>query len=130
MLHVFETRNFPVLERLYLDKEVGNGPCASRETLFNILENCPNLKSVKLVGLDVSDPHADDIWCAFLGNMYKTFNVYIDIFSYFDWKNKFSPDSFEKYLKENDMATFYKYSKLNESYLDWKKQQPKYEWWW
>ena len=123
MFHVFETQNFPVLERLYLDKEVGNGPCASRQTLFNILENCPTLKSVKLVGLDVPDPQSIDIWYAFLAEMYKTFNVYIDIFSHFDWQYTIPPFSFERYLKEHDIDTYNKYCKLEDNFYKWEMEQ-------
>ena len=126
MFNVFGNQNFPVLERLYLQRDVGNGPFACLGILFNILENCPNLKSVKLVGLDVSDPQSIDIWCAFLSDMYKFFNVYIDVFSYVDWENKFSPNSLEKNLKENDVATYCKYLKLKIEYSDWQIEQLKH----
>ena len=97
---------------------MGNGPCASRQTLFNILENCPTLKSVKLVGLDVSDPQSIDIWCAFLVEMYKKFDVNIDIFGYHDWEHEIPQDYFDKYLEENDSDdTFKKYLALQIIYL-------------
>ena len=122
MFHVFGTQNFPVLERLHLVK--GNGSGASRQMLFNILENCPTLKSVKIVGLDVSDPHADaDIWRAFLVDMYKTFNVYIDIFSHFDWNYTFPEYPFERHLEENDVDTYSKYLKLRDNFYKWDMEQ-------
>ena len=122
MQSMFGAQHFPVLERLYLERGYvdENVPKVTQQTIFNILEDCPNLKSVKLVGLDLFVPQAGDSWRAFLCQMYKTFNVYIDIFSYYD--------AFEKYLKENDLATFYKYSKLKVNYLDWLKEQPRFEW--
>ena len=124
MVRVFETQNFPVLERLYLQRESGNGPYLGQQTIFNILKNCPNLKSVRIVGLDISDPQSVDIWCAFLYERYKTFNVYIDIFSYQNivlnqnWPNKFfcTEEAFEKYLEKTDLATFNKYTNIKNNY--------------
>ena len=124
MQNIITPQNFPILERLYLERRHGdaNVPKVTQQTLANILENCPNLKSVKLVGLNFRlFSSTGDIWRAFLCQMYKTFNVYIDIFSYS------LHDPFEEELKENDLATFYKYTKLKVDYLDWKKEQPRYE---
>ena len=116
MLKMFVIQDFPVLERLYLDVEKYHDIHISGQTIFNILENCPNLKSIRLVDFDLSDPQPIDEWCAFFCEIYKTFSVYIVI----DWRKA---EAFEKYLKKNDLATFYKYSKLKVNYLDWKKGQ-------
>ena len=116
MLKMFVIQDFPVLERLYLDVEKYHDIHISGQTIFNILENCPNLKSIRLVDFDLSDPQPIDEWCAFFCEIYKTFSVYIVI----DWQKA---EAFEKYLKKNDLATFYKYSKLKVNYLDWKKGQ-------
>ena len=136
MLNMFGTQNFPVLERLYLGKgyrdEDDNDDDfrASQQTIFNILGNCPNLKSVKLVNLEVSDPQPVDTWCAFLYQIYKTHNVYIDILGTSQWSswNKSPLEAFEKYLKKTDLATFYKYTKIKANYFDWIKEQLPHEW--
>ena len=131
MVRVFETQNFPVLERLYLQRESGNGPYFGQQTIFNILKNCPNLKSVRIVGLDISDPQSVDIWCSFLCERYKTFNVYINIFSSRNLSNKFFSDevAFEKYLEKSDLATFKKYTMIKTNYLEWMKEVSIDEWW-
>ena len=116
MLQIFGAQNFPVLERLYLHQKSGSGN-TSQQTIFNILENCPNLKSVR-----VNDNFEDSDLYRFIRNMYKTFNVFIDIGSYHNW-------SIEKYFK-TDLVMFDKYTKIKNDYLDWKKDQPKDEWWW
>ena len=140
MLSMFETRNFPLLERLYLEKGFSheNVPQANLQTIFNIVRNCPNLKSVKLSGFDVNEfqnvvivsgPLPKD-WVArfaFLCYMYKKFNAYIDILgSHYTSSFSKSPlEAFEKYLKKTDLATFYKYTKMKANYLDWKGEQRK-----
>ena len=132
MLNWFGTQNFPVLERLYLEKEFSNHNdfSANQQTISNLLRNCPSLKSVKLVGLGVSDPQPVDDWCAFLHLMYKTYNVYIDILGSHHWSswNKSPMKAFEKFLKKTDLATFYKYKKMKANYLEWKEEQPEREW--
>ena len=131
MLNVFGTQKFPVLERLYLGKAYGDDDFrASQQTIFNLLGNCPNLKSVKLVNLEVSDPQPVDAWCAFLYQMYKTHNVYIDILGNSQWSswNKSPLETFEKYLKETDLGTFNKYTKIKANYFDWIKEHLPYEW--
>ena len=125
MLKVFGTHNFPLLERLYLRRgsgaEFGVGP-PDRQRIYDILENCPNLKSVKLSRFQVSDPQPADDWHAFLYEVYKNFNVYIHI-------HKAHPlQIFEEYLKKTDLATFYKYTKLQANYFHWMKKQPEDEW--
>ena len=136
MLNMFGTQNFPVLERLYLakgyrDYDEDDDFRASQQTIFDILENCPNLKSVKLGNLEVSDPQPVDAWCAFLYQMYKTHNAYIDILGTSQWSswNKSPLEAFEKYLKETDLAIFYKYTKIKANYVDWKNEKP-YNWVW
>ena len=123
MLNMLGIQNFPVLERLYLDEEYYDNSKLSQQTIFNILANCPKLKSVRLVHFDLYDNHTIDEWCALLCEKYQTFSVYFDILDcrYLGiWKE--SPaEAFEKYLKKNDLATFYKYTKLKANYLDWKK---------
>ena len=131
MLNMFGTQNFPILERLYLERGYGeNFISASQQNIINILENCPNLKSVKLEGLEVSDPHPVDDWCAFLYEMYKTYNVFIDILGDNHWSswNKSPLEAFEKYLKKTDLAIFYKYTKIKANYIDWRNEQPDGDW--
>ena len=123
----FGTQKFPVLERLYLDIRFGDENL-TRKTIFNILKNCPGLKSVKLLGLNLSEPEARYTWCAFLCKMYKDFNVYIDIFNYQNWSINFSTEVFEKYLKKTCLATFNKYTNIKTNYLDWEKNDEYFGW--
>ena len=131
MINMLGTQNFPALERLYLSKAYDNrnGPNVSQQTIFNFLENCPNLKSLKIMCHELMDPQPVDVWCAFLCEMYKNYNAYLNLTSYYHsgsfnslWQN------FEKNLKETDLATFYKYTKMKANYLDWKKEQLPNEW--
>ena len=129
-INMFGTHKFPALERLYLSKayENRNGPNVSRKTIFNILKNCPNLKSLKIMCNELSDPQPADVWFVFLCQMYKNFNVYLDLTSYYYscwntlWRN------FENDLKETDLATYYKYTKMKANYVAWKKEQFPIEW--
>ena len=126
MLSMLETQNFPVLKRLYLQKRLGylSGPGVSRQTIFKILGNCPNLKSIKLVGLDLSDPNPVDTWYNFLSEMHKTFNVYIDVFGYhIRGSCTLELEDFEKFLKKTDLAIYNKFTKMKASYFDWKIEQ-------
>ena len=120
-----ELKTFQFL-RLYLEKGYGDVLTASQQTLINILENCPNLKSVKLMGLELYDPQPVDVWYAILYEMYKTYNVYIDILGDSDWGSwNMSPlEAFETYLKKTDLAIFYKYTKIKANYLDWRNEHP------
>ena len=127
MLQIFGTQKFPVLERLCLQKKFGNEN-VTQQTILNILENCPKLKSVKLQDFNLSNPQSGDTWCAFLCEMYKSFNVFIDIYGYKNWSINFYSVTFEKYLKKTDLATFKKYRELEVNYFDWKKEQPNHEW--
>ena len=130
ILQKFETQNFPVLERLHLEKSYGKGENASQQTIVNILENCPNLKSVKLRGFNVPDPQSADSWCAFLCKIYKNFNVYIDIMGYHNWSSKINLQDFEKYLKKTDSGTFVKYTKIKTDYFDWENERVFSDEWW
>ena len=65
ILEIFGTQNFPVLERLYLHKRFSNEN-ASQETIFNIFESCPNLKSVQLKDFYFSDLQSIETWNLFL----------------------------------------------------------------
>ena len=125
ILNALGTHNFPLLERLYLRRgsgaEFGVGPL-ERQLIYDILENCPNLKSVRLSKFQVSDPQPADNWHAFLREVYKNFNVYISML------NSSPLKIFEEYLKKTDLATFYKYSKNKANYLEWKKSQQENEW--
>merc|ERR1712025_851075 len=106
MLQKFGTPNFPVLERLYLEKAYDNpNGFVDQQTISNILQSCANLKSVTLSGFELSELQPDT-WFAFLCKMYKTFNVFIDIFCYQNWSIDFSPAALEKYFKKTDLATF------------------------
>ena len=129
MINLLGTQNFPALERLYLSKAYDNynGPYVNRQTIFNILKNCPNLKSLRIVCKELSDPQPVDVWCAFLCEMYKNYNAYLDLSgNYYGWSTLCK--DFEKNLKETDLAIFYKYTKLKANYLDWKKEQLPIEW--
>ena len=125
VLKIFGTTNFPVLERLYLDKKYGD-EFDSQESIFNIFVSCPNLKSVKLRDFDVSDLQSIESWNLFLCKIYKIFNVYIDVN---DGHSSFTTKSFENYLKKTDLGLFEKYTKIKNDYLDWKKELPSDEWW-
>ena len=129
MLQIFGTQNFPALERLYLEKVSDNLNSfnVDQQPIFNILQNCPNLKSVKLWRFKLSDLQPDT-WFAFLCKMYKTFDVFLDIFGFHHLSIDFSQVALEKYLKKTDLATFHKYKKLEVNYSNWKKEQTKYEW--
>lgn len=128
-LSVFETQDFPLLERLYLKRQNGAGS-PNPQTIYNILENCRNLKSVKLRQFELSNPKPFDEWHAFLYRVYKTFNAYIDILSHkpIDRVYPTPLKMFENYLKKTDLAVFYKYKKLKADYFDWKKEHCKDEW--
>ena len=125
MLNVLGTQNFPLLERLYLRRgwgaEFGVGP-PDRQLIYDILENGPNLRSVKLERFGISNPQPTDDWHAFLHEVYKNFNVYIHMLKSHPLK------IFEDYLKKTDLVTFYKYSMLKANYFDWKKEQLEDEW--
>ena len=116
MLRVFGAQNFPLLERLQLRRESGGDP-PERQHIYDILENCPNLKSVKLAQFQVSDPQPALEWHIFMHEVYKKFNVYIDML------NSNPMRIFEEYLKKTDLATFYKYTKLKAKYFDWLKEE-------
>ena len=79
------------------------------KNIFNILENCPSLKSVKIIGLSVVDPQSIHNWYAFLFKMYNTFDAYIDIF-YNNWRSVINLKAFEKYLKKIDLGAYDKYA--------------------
>ena len=123
MLQMIGTQTFPVLERLLLERRFGNEN-ASQQTIFNILENCPNLKSVKLEGFVISDLESSENWYSFLCNLYKTFNAYIEILGYQGyWEFNLSTIDIEKYLEKTDLGTFDKYTKIKKDHLDWKEEQ-------
>ena len=128
-MNMVGTQYFPALERLYLLKAYNsqNGSNIRQQTIFNILKNCPNLKSLRIVCKELSDPQPVDVWCAFLCEMYKNYNAYLDLSgNYYGWSTLCK--DFEKNLKETDLAIFYKYTKLKANYLDWKKEQLPIEW--
>ena len=120
MLSVFSTQNFPLLERLYLRRAYG-GLNPDPQVIFNILENCPTLKSVRLVGFGLSDPNPVGEWHSFLHRIYKVFNAYIDIYRHDDYHQRSPLKLFEDYLEKTDLATFEKYKKMKADYLDWTK---------
>ena len=131
MINMLGAQKFPVLERLYLSKAYDNrnGPDVSQQTIFNFLKNCPNLKSLKIMCNELTDPQPVDVWSTFLFEMYKNFNAYLNLTSYYhsgSWNSLWQ--NFEKNLKETDLATFYKYTKMKANYLDWKKEQLPIEW--
>ena len=131
ILQIFGTQNFPVLKRLYLHKGFGNEN-VSQHTIFNILKNCTNLKSVKLEGFDFSDVQLSEDWYPILYKIYKSFNVYIEIVSSHNWSLNLTTMDIEEYLKKTDLATFDKYTKIKKDYIDWEKEQFRSdEWlWW
>ena len=108
MLSVFCTQSFPLLERLYLRRGYG-ALKPDLQVIYNILKNCPNLKSVQLTCFDFSDPNPVG---EFLHGVYKDFNAYIDILTHQE------NHQFEDYLEKTDLATFEKYKKLKVNYLD------------
>ena len=108
MLSVFCTQSFPLLERLYLRRGYG-ALNPDLQVIYNILKNCPNLKSVQLTCFDFSDPIQVG---AFLHGVYKDFNAYIDILTHQE------NHQFEDYLEKTDLATFEKYKKMKANYLD------------
>ena len=111
MLSVFRTQKFPLLERLYLRRR--SSPLnPNLQVIHNILENCPNLKSVQLKDFDLSDPDTVGERHSFMHGIYKDFDAYVDIFSHTD------NHQFEDYLQKSDLATFEKYKRIKTNFLD------------
>ena len=120
MLSVFSTQSFPLLERLFFKRGYG-APTPDGQVIYNILENCPNLKSIRLASFELSDPNSVSKWHSFLLEIYKVFNAYIDIYRHDDYHQRAPLKMFEDYLEKTDLVTFEKYKKMKADYLDWTK---------
>ena len=112
-----ERHLFPILQRLYISCQL------SEDSLKNLISNTPRLKSIQLwesQKLNISNE--------FLYEICKEKNVLV-IFGEIMTKKTMQSEqqsSFEKFLVEQDLAVFGKYSKMKMDFLDWFKNNPDY----